>query len=272
MSLKIHFPLHAEPGWKGRVNLSNSTQLQQRALRPAGLALLLTALLLVGCATPSRFYTTRYSGNDPDPLLCDTFRLGQDTWVVVQGFEGIKEVILEVSSDGKLLSRKSFPLTSGQARETLETPTAVSSGPWGIQGQMHYNLGDKINLGVVPAGVYDLALKTNNVLAALAHFKVVMPARLENEHQAMEVDRKKLQEAADSLKQLKAELDHEASVLDRSNAALVSDFNNKVQHYNEMVAKAKADQQQFNARVRAYNTELSRYGLKTQNTEAVPKL
>jgi len=49
--------------------------------------------------------------------------------------------------------------------------------------------------------------------------------------------------------------------VDRSNAALVDAFNNKIQAYNALVAKAKAEQTSLNARVLAYNARLSTYGL-----------
>jgi hypothetical protein len=253
----------------GRIRDSTSPQLVLRAK----LAVLLTALLLAGCATPSRMYTTNDSSliepaHDRDLPLCDTFPLGQHVWVVVNGFEGAREVVLEVSTSGKLLSRHSFPLNSGHVDYG---PSAAAYQGLGVgshpsRATMTYYTGLKIDLGVMPGGDYDLALKTNDVLAAVSHFKVTMPTRLENERQAIEEDRKKLEETEGTLKQLRSEIDHEAPVVDRTNPTMVSDFNKKVQGYNELLEKVKADEAAFNARLKAYTDQLSSYGVKGPQT------
>jgi hypothetical protein len=85
---------------------------------------------------------------------------------------------------------------------------------------------------------------------------------LENERQAIQLERNKLEQATSAIKELRQEIEHEKSALDPSNAGLVSAFNSKVDHYNELLKKAKADEAGFNARVQAYNIQLSSYGLK----------
>lgn len=129
---------------------------------------------------------------------------------------------------------------------------------------MYVTAGFEVDLGVFPPGAYDLALKTNDVLAAAAHFKVTMPAELENERQAIELVRKQLEEAHSAMKELRLEIEQEQSVVDHSNANLVSALNIKVDHYNELAKKADADAASFNARVESYNARLSTYGLKVQ--------
>ncbi len=238
-----------------------------------GLSVLLPILLLTGCSTiPSRMYTTMTRAGvravgDPGPPPCDTFRLGEHPIVVVEGFGGVKEAVLELSTNGVVVTRKTFPIHSGQTDATGTGASTVYrnfDGHWVETVDVYVTAGFEVDLGVFPPGAYDLTLKTNDVLAAAAHFKVTMPAELENERQAIESVRKQLEEARSAMKELRLEIEHEQSVVDHSNANLVSALNTKVDHYNELLKKVDADAASFNARVESYNARLSTYGLKVQ--------
>jgi hypothetical protein len=215
-------------------------------------------------------YTTRTrtdvrAAGAPDAPLCDTFSLGERPIVVVEGFGDVKEAVLELATDGNVIHREKFPMKSGQLEGTGRAASSTyqnAGGHWVETVFMDITAGFQVDLGLLPPGVYDLALKTNDVVATVAHFKVTMPPELENERQAIDSERKKLEQAQTALKELNLEIEHEQSLVDRSNAGQLSAFNSKVEHYNELVKKAQVDDASFNARVQSYNAQLSSYGPK----------
>jgi len=184
---------------------------------PARLSVLVPVLLIAGCAgTPSGMYTTlvapgSHLAGSPDPLACDTFSLGQHPHVVIKGFENVKEVDLELLRDSLLAVRQTFPVKSGQVQDVHLAPPSpyASAGARQETWVVTASAGLCIDLGVLPPGAYDLALKTNNVLAASAHFKVTLPADLEQERVAIQSERSRLQEAQSKMKQLRKDIDEE---------------------------------------------------------------
>lgn len=229
-----------------------------------GLAFMLSVLFVTGCTgIPSKMYTTQYAdtfaGMEPDP--CDTFTYGQHPIVVVQGFEHVHEATLEILTNGIVVKQQTIPLHSGQVTKTSITPVTTydSFSERYVQRErmsMVVTLGAKIDLGVVPPGVYGLDLKTNNAVAAVASFKVVLPARLEALREELESDRLQLQRLVDEIKQENVEIEQEKSKLDPTNPAMVDAFNAKIAHHNELVKQAQAARDQFNRKIQTYNNDL----------------
>jgi hypothetical protein len=215
----------------------------------------------------SKTHTDVRAAGAPGPPPCDTFSLGEHPIVVVEGFPGVNEAVLELSTNGNVIGEQSFRLNSGQIEETRRAePSAYQDFKGRLVNrdtfQVYVNAGFQVDLGALPAAAYDLTLRTNHVSAAVAHFTVVMPAELEKERQAIELERKRLEEAVSSIKKLGVEIEHEKAALDQSNASLVDAFNTKVGRYNELAEKAKTDATAFNARVQAYNLQFAGYSLK----------
>jgi hypothetical protein len=230
----------------------------------ASLASILAVLIVNGCSgIPSKLYTTK----DPatrsavDPTPCDTFTYGEHPIVVVEGFADVSEATLEILTNGNVVSRQTIPMNSGQVDKSYIASTTTYSGLAGQyvrhdQVNVVVNAGAKIDLGAIAPGTYDLTLKTNDVVAAVARFKVNLPAMLETERQEIESERLKLQQVADQLNQLNAEIDRDRNTVDRSNPTMLIAFNAKVAHYNQLVQQAKADQYQFNIKVQNFNARL----------------
>jgi hypothetical protein len=244
-----------------------------KCYRRVGLSVLVPILLMAGCARlPCKMYTTLDPSHlqkqgSPDPPRCENFSLGQHPHVVVEGFEGAKEVALELLKDGKSVGQHSYPINSGHVDDMHQTSPPFNAGPpgpWRASPEswvVIYNIGFSVDLGVLPPGAYDLNLKTNNVLAATSHFKVTWPPDLEQEHAAIQSEQNRLEEAESKIKLLEKDIGQEKSLLDRSDATRVNEFNKKVEAYNELVAKAQADVTSFNARVEAYKARLAAYGV-----------
>lgn len=242
-------------------------------LRQAGLSILPIVLLLAGCTSiPSKMYiTTKDALPSPDftPAPRDTFPLGEHPMVVVEGFEGTEEALLEISTNGNVIWQQSFPLRTGSTEDTKPTsPFAYTESEGGFvwkQGlNVYINAGFLLDMGMVPAGSYDLALKTNNTVAAVAHFKVILPPELENELQEIQSGRLKLEESIKAIKQLRLEIEQYRPGTDLANAVQVSAFNRKVQHYNQLLQEIKFRQDLLNKSVQKYNDQLSSYGLKVR--------
>jgi hypothetical protein len=224
----------------------------------------LSALVVAGCSTiPSRLYTTKdpttLSTEDPTP--CDTFTYGEHPIVVIEGFEHVSEASLEILTNGSVIRRQVIPMNSGQVNTSYQSPPGTYSsinGSYMQRNPVSYSLsvGAKVNLGAIPPGTYDLTLKTNDVVAAGARFKVNLPAGMETERQELESERLKLEQLADQLKQFNAEIDQDRTAMNQTNPATVTAFNAKVAHYNQLVQQAEADQDQFNIKAQNFNSRL----------------
>jgi hypothetical protein len=227
---------------------------------------LLPIVFLTGCQTAldSKMYTTKRSAMGMPPV--NTFTLGEHPIVVVQGFENAHEVVLEVLTNGVLAASRSYAMKSGQVEKTSLTDESFQRNPFGGRERqetwtVEVNAGIKVDLGVLAPGSYDLALKTNNVMAATSHFNVKLQPDLEQERQVIETERQRLEESQKTIDAIKSELDQEKSRVDVSNAALVNAYNSKAQRYNDQLAQATTERERFNARVAAYNGRLASYGI-----------
>jgi hypothetical protein len=196
----------------------------------------------------------------------NTYTLGEHPIVVVQGFEHAHEVVLEVLTNGVLAASRRYAMKSGQVEKTSLANESFQPTPFGGRVRqetwtVEVNAGIKVDLGVLAPGSYDLALKTNNVVAATSHFDVKLQEDMERERVVIETERQRLADAQKTIQALKSQLEKEKSLLDTSNAALVNAFNSKAERYNEQLTQADTEQKQFNARVATYNARLSSYGL-----------
>src|SRR6266481_416988 len=206
------------------VNLDRLTSLRRLLQRVC--CVLLPIPLVAGCQSgiASKMYTTKSSAIGMAPM--NSFTLGEHPIVVAQGYEDAHEVVLEVLTNGTLAASRSYAMKSGQIEKTSLAFESSQANPFGGRVNqetwtVQINAGIKVDLGVLAPGSYDLALKTNNVIAATSHFDVTLQADMERERQGIESERGRLEEARRGIEALKSELEHDRSLLDLSNAALV---------------------------------------------------
>lgn len=222
--------------------------------------ILFSALVVSGCSSiPSKLYTTKETYVPVgEPAPCNTFTYGQHPVVVIEGYENVSEATLEILTNGYVISRQTIPMNSGKVVQGSYIASAPSSGSIVPQGTapVVINVGALVDLGSVAPGTYDVTLKTNDVVAAVARFAVHLPAGLETERQEIESERARLEAAAGQLKQLNAEIARDRAALDQSNPDMVSAFNASVTHYNQLVQEARTSQYRFNFRVENYNSRL----------------
>jgi hypothetical protein len=225
----------------------------------------LLALCLAGCASlPSRMWVARDSPLYSEEPPRDSFSFGERPVVFIQGFEGMREVVLQLTRNGKEFSEEKYPLHSGQ-RQTRYGQSYVDAvtphGPVERRPETEVvNNGDSVLLGNLPSGNYEVALKTNGAVIATCAFKVVWPPDLENESQAIDSLRQKC--AADSrrIQELQSEIEIEKTNVNQHDAAVVNAFNEKVGRYNELVRNYNSDNAELDAKTRAFNDRISAFG------------
>lgn len=245
------------------MNKNFSEKLQFRPSYQFGFVLL--ALWLAGCASiPSKMWVATDSTLLGSEAPRDSLSWGERPVVYIQGFEGTQEVVLQLSRDGKKLSEKKYPLHSGET-ETHYGPSHLEAAP--VRGFVEQrtvtqvvNKGDKVLLGNLPPGNYEVALKTNDTVIATCNFKVTWPPDLEAERQAIDAQRQKCLADSNTVQKLRSEIDGEKSTINQHDAAAVNAFNEKVGSYNEIVKNYNSNKVELNARVQAFNDRISAFG------------
>jgi hypothetical protein len=240
-----------------------SQKLQFKRRDQFGFALL--ALWLAGCASiPSKMWVATDSALNAIGPARDSFSWGERPVVYIQGFEGTHEVALELSRDGKKLPDEKFPLHSGETKihygESHFEAAPVRGWIEERSVTQVVNNGDKVLLGKLPPGNYEVSLKTNETVIATCSFKVTWPPDLETERQAIESQRQKFQADSDNLQKLRSEIDSEKSTIDQHDTAAVNAFNEKVRGYNELSKNYNSSKAEFDARVHAFNDRISTFG------------
>lgn len=87
-----------------------------------------------------------------------------------------------------------------------------------------------------------------------------MKGELDRESQAIDMEKATAERMASLLERLGRELEREEAYLDRTSEWQVDDFNRKVNAYNSLLERVRAQNRRVNQLVDSYNEKLRRHG------------